>query len=107
MSIVATQSGLVNSVRLTSPMRVLGSIEFHSSDSLMPPVVVPLPRDLTVRVGDVVKLEFQYECESDWSQFGCSAELDASLDEAYVGTPHMVPLQPRAATLPRPTGVGD
>jgi predicted RNA methylase len=96
MCITATHSGVVNSLRLTSPMQVLGSIEFKSSDSLMPPVVVPLPRDLTVRAGDAVRLTFRYDCESEWSQFFCSAELDASPEVNCEAVTCVVSIQPFA-----------
>lgn len=78
MRIVATESGLVNSLRLTSPMRVYGAIEFNSTDSLMPPVVFPLPEDLEVSAGDAVRVAIDYETESEWSRFHCSAKLEAS-----------------------------
>jgi hypothetical protein len=54
VTLVATRGGVVNSLRLTSPLRVLEGIFFRSSDSLLPPVVVPLAHDLTVRGGDAV-----------------------------------------------------
>jgi predicted RNA methylase len=108
MRIAATQSGVVNSLRLTSPMKVLGSIEFKSSDSLMPPVVVPLPEDLEVSAGDVVRVAIRYECESEWGQFECSAELDAGMDESYEETPLVAPIQSYAEVeLASPVLAGD
>jgi hypothetical protein len=93
MSIVANQSGVVNGLRLTSPMQVFGSIQFKSSDSLMPPVVIPLPRDLTVSEGDVVRVSIRYQCESDWSHFHCSAELEPSLGLVCENLPRVVSIQ--------------
>jgi predicted RNA methylase len=75
MDLVATRTGAVNSLRLTSPLQVCGPIRFQSSDSLMPPVIVPLPEDLTVVQGDVVRVRVAYRCESDWTQFVCSARV--------------------------------
>ena len=73
----ATESGVVNGLRLTSPLQICGLIKFRSSDSLMPPVIVPLPEDLTVTEGDVVRVDFKYQCESDWMHFHCTARLHA------------------------------
>lgn len=92
MRITATESGVVNSLRLTSPMRVFGAIEFKASDSLMPPVVVPLPEDLEVSAGDLVRVGIGYETESEWSQFHCSAQLEAGLDEPCKAVPLAVPI---------------
>jgi SAM-dependent methyltransferase len=52
VDVVANRSGVINSLRLTSPLQVFGSISFRSSDSLMPPVVVPFKDDLEVLEGD-------------------------------------------------------
>nr|MDP9121229.1 50S ribosomal protein L11 methyltransferase [Acidobacteriota bacterium] len=73
IEVEANRDGVANSVRLTSPLRIYGDIRFRSSDSLMPPVVVPLAEDLAVRAGDVLKVRFRYRCESDWSQLSCVA----------------------------------
>jgi predicted RNA methylase len=108
MRIAATQSGVVNSLRLTSPMQVLGAIEFKSSDSLMPPVVVPLPEDLTVTEGDVVRVAIRYECESEWSQFECSAEVEPSIEVVCEDVLCVLPIQPNASEeLMPPAMVGD
>ena len=68
-----TCDGILNSLRLTSPVQVYEDIMFEGSDSLMPPVVVPLREDLTVRAGDRVQIEISYEAGKDWPQFDCSA----------------------------------
>lgn len=65
--------GILNSLRLTSPVQVYEDIMFEGSDSLMPPVVVPLREDLSVRAGDRVQIEISYEAGKDWPQFDCSA----------------------------------
>jgi predicted RNA methylase len=74
VDVVATRDGVVNSLRLTSPLQVFDSISFRSSDSLMPPVVVPLQEDLTVKAGDVVNVRFCYRCETSWSRVECVAK---------------------------------
>ena len=74
VDIVATRDGLVNGLRLTSPLRVFGSLSFRSSDSLMPPVVVPLEKDLEVKAGDIVNVRFRYRYETSWSQVECAAK---------------------------------
>jgi hypothetical protein len=73
IEMVATRAGFVNSLRLTSPLQIFEEISFRSSDSLMPPVVVPLKQDLEVREGDVVQVHIRYRCETSWSRFECEA----------------------------------
>jgi len=75
VDVVATRSGVANSLRLTSPLRVYGNIDFKSSDSLMPPVIVPLKEDLEVRAGDIVNIRFIYTCETDWNLVECRSKL--------------------------------
>lgn len=67
------QAGVLNSLRLTSPLEVFDGIMFTGSDSLMPPVVVPLPDDLPVAAGDTVEVEVAYETNTGWDEFHCSA----------------------------------
>jgi hypothetical protein len=62
----------VNSLRLTSPLQVYQGIRFDFSDSLMPPVVVPLQEDLAVLTGDIVEVSVQYKHESKWERFRCA-----------------------------------
>ena len=73
IDVVANHDGVVNSLRLTSPLQVFGDIRFQSSDSLMPPVVVPLEEDLEVHAGDVVNVRFWYRYETAWSRVGYAA----------------------------------
>jgi predicted RNA methylase len=73
--VTATQSGKVNSIRLTSPLVVQEGISFCSSDSLMPPVVVPLATDIEVAQGAQVVISIQYESCSDWDRFRVRAEV--------------------------------
>jgi hypothetical protein len=76
LRLLVTGSGVVNGLRLTSPLKIFDGISFKSSDSLMPPVIVPLPRDLEVSAGNVVELQFRYRCETDWRDFECDARCD-------------------------------
>ncbi|MBN1156400.1 50S ribosomal protein L11 methyltransferase [Candidatus Woesearchaeota archaeon] len=75
----ATQDGTVNGLRLTSPIVISSGIRFKKSDSLMPPIVVPLSEgDIYVRKGDLVKVHVIYDygrTKENWSNFFCSAEL--------------------------------
>jgi predicted RNA methylase len=75
LDVVATRDGLLNSLRLTSPLEVYDGITFAGSDSLMPPVVVPLVDDLPVRAGDVVRLEISYRTNTSWEEMRCSAAV--------------------------------
>jgi predicted RNA methylase len=66
-----TRSGSINGVRLTSPLVVGDGIAFESSDSLMPPVVVPLAQDVTVTAGVPIALRISYTTNTSWDQFRC------------------------------------
>ena len=69
------RDGILNSIRLTSPIKVFGNITFDSSDSLMPPVVIPLREDIEVGVADKVKVAFKYSFENEWINFETKAEI--------------------------------
>lgn len=69
--ITPSKSGTINGVRLTSPLSVGEGIVFASSDSLMPPVVVPLERDLTVKAGVPISLRISYVTNTSWDRFRC------------------------------------
>lgn len=75
IAIKVMSSGVVNSLRLTSPLDVGPGITFEASDSLMPPVVVPLPCDLGVNAGDTVSVRVRYKTNTQWESFECEAEL--------------------------------
>ncbi|MFQ5629765.1 MAG: hypothetical protein ACE5I1_13455, partial [bacterium] len=68
-----SREGILNSIRLTSPIEIHDDIHFLSSDSLMPPVIIPLEEDLKVEEYDLVKIRIQYCCPSDWKQVKCEA----------------------------------
>lgn len=70
----SVRDGTLNSLRLTSPIRIYREVGFEGSDSLMPPVVVPLQEDVRVRRGDRVRLQIRYQTSSSWERFFCSAE---------------------------------
>jgi predicted RNA methylase len=93
----ATGSGIVNSLQLTSPLRLLEGIDFQSSDSLMPPVVVPLAEDLQVEAGDVVKVHCKYSFETEWQLVSCEAAPAGSGADASPSYP-LVP-EPVSARL--------
>jgi len=78
VEVLATRTGVVNCLRLTSPLRVFGDISFRSSDSLMPPVVVPLAADLAVRAGDGVEVRCRYRYGTHWEQVQVEAEVAGS-----------------------------
>ncbi len=80
--IQATQNGVVNSLRLSSPLIVHEDIEFSSTDSLMPPVVVPLEAALEVKAGELVKVVIEYQSNTVWEQFVARAScLARSTDQ--------------------------
>lgn len=69
------KDGVINSLRLTSPLKVFDNITFDSSDSLMPPVIIPLDKDLKVLRGNKVKLVIEYDFENGWDKFKCEVIL--------------------------------
>lgn len=71
ITVTPTRSGSINGIRLTSPLIVGHGVEFESSDSLMPPVVVPLEQDETVTAGVPVSLQVTYVTNTSWDQFHC------------------------------------
>ena len=75
VTIPVTQAGTINCVRLTSPLVVHDDITFEASDSLMPPVVLPLKEDLSVSAGDSVRVDISYETNSDWNAFNVDATV--------------------------------
>ena len=77
------EDGVLNSLRLTSPLEIYGKISFRSSDSLMPPVNVPLENALHVRKGERVRLTIHYEMNTHWENFHCSAiKIDCRVHKA-------------------------
>lgn len=67
--------GIINSLRLTSPLELIKGVKFKSSDSLMPPVIVPLKEDLKVKKGNVVRVQIRYNTNTDWERFQASARI--------------------------------
>lgn len=75
ISVLAWSAGTVNSLRLTSPLEYSPGNHFEWSDSLMPPVVVPLAAPVTVRAGDEVKVKVSYHTNTRWEDVRCEARL--------------------------------
>lgn len=70
-----TKSGVLNGLRLTSPLQLYKGITFDSSDSLMPPVIVPLREDLSVSIDEIVEVHIRYSHHTNWDKFVCEARL--------------------------------
>jgi predicted RNA methylase len=73
VQIRATADGIVNSVRLTSPLKIHEEISFTASDSLMPPVVFPFEEDISVSIGDMIEVHIEYDHNTSWETFRCAA----------------------------------
>lgn len=71
--VTATHAGVVNAMRITSPLKLYRSWGFKASDSLMPPVVVPFPDDVRVKKGQKIRIDISYTHSSDWDKFRCKA----------------------------------
>ncbi|HEX8029302.1 MAG TPA: 50S ribosomal protein L11 methyltransferase [Vicinamibacterales bacterium] len=75
ITVTAWTAGTVNSLRLTSPIEYSDGNHFDWSDSLMPPVVVPLENSVTVRAGDGVTVSIRYQTNTRWEDMRCEARL--------------------------------
>jgi predicted RNA methylase len=75
ISVIAWSAGTVNSLRLTSPLEYSAGNFFDWSDSLMPPVIVPLVSPVTVRAGDELKVKVTYQTNTRWEDVRCEARL--------------------------------
>jgi predicted RNA methylase len=75
ITVVAWAPGTVNSLRLTSPIEYSDGNYFDGSDSLMPPVVVPLVNSVAVQSGDAVTIAIRYQTNSRWEDVRCEARL--------------------------------
>jgi type I protein arginine methyltransferase len=56
----ALTSGIINSVRLSSIVKIADGINFYSTDTLMPLTIVPLENEVYVNEGEKVKLIVRY-----------------------------------------------
>jgi len=75
VEVSAHTAGTLNSLRLTSPFTIHEEITCAGTDSVMPPVVVPLREDLKVTAGDRIRVTISYDTATSWEAFACSAEL--------------------------------
>ncbi|MBI2443774.1 MAG: 50S ribosomal protein L11 methyltransferase [Candidatus Magasanikbacteria bacterium] len=75
IKIKIAREGTLNSLRLTSPLQVYDGINFESSDSLMPPVIIPLNKDVHVIKGDMIQLDIRYSYHTNWDAIRCRAKL--------------------------------
>lgn len=75
VTVTAWTAGTVNSLRLTSPIEYSDGNHFDWSDSLMPPVVVPLASSVNVRAGDQVIVSIRYQTNTRWEDVRCEARL--------------------------------
>ncbi len=71
IAVPVTKDGLLNSIRCTSPLQIYQDIHFQSSDSLMPPVTVPLENERAVSAGETIRLQIYYPYGTAWELFRC------------------------------------
>lgn len=69
------KSGVLNSLRLTSPLEVVSGIHFANSDSLMPPVIVPLVKDVLIHKGDKIRVKLSFTTNTSWEKFMAEADV--------------------------------
>jgi len=65
----------VNALRFTSIVDLCPGVTFFSTDSLMPPVVVPLERPVEVAEGDTLDVTIEFEYGTDWPSAVLSARV--------------------------------
>lgn len=65
----AQKNGIANAVKLTSPVLLAKGIRFLSSDSLMPPVVVPLVKPVKMKKNVYYSFRARYKTLSNWDVF--------------------------------------
>jgi hypothetical protein len=75
ITVAAWAPGTVNSLRLTSPLDYSDGNYFDYSDSLMPPVIVPLANSVQVRAGDEVRIAIRYQTNTRWEDVHCEARV--------------------------------
>ena len=56
----AITSGIINSVRLSSIVKIADGINFYSTDTLMPLTIVPLKDEIFVKEGQEIELIVKY-----------------------------------------------
>jgi len=71
ITVTAWTAGTVNALRLTSPIHYSPGNEFDWSDSLMPPVVVPLVNSVNVKAGDQLTVSVRYDTNTRWEDVRC------------------------------------
>ena len=72
---VALAAGEMNCARLGSVVQTGPHVVFSGSDSLMPPTVVPLDRELTVEVGQRIRFRVSARARSDMGECHFMAEI--------------------------------
>lgn len=75
IKVKVSREGVLNSLRLTSPLQIYNGVHFESSDSLMPPVIIPLDKDTRVSKGNIVQLDISYRYHTSWDAVKCKAKL--------------------------------
>ena len=71
ITVTAWTGGTVTALRLTSPIHYSAGNEFDWSDSLMPPVVVPLVNSVNVKAGDQLTVSVRYDTNTRWEDVRC------------------------------------
>lgn len=68
VDVQAWSAGEINSLRLTSPILVSQGNRFESSDSLMPPVVIPVVTPVSVSTGERLQVSVKYHTHTAWGE---------------------------------------
>ncbi|HII15001.1 MAG TPA: methyltransferase domain-containing protein [Nanoarchaeota archaeon] len=68
VTLKAMAKAKINCLRFTSLVNIHDDINFYSTDSLMPPVVVPLKNEIMVEQGQEIKIRIRYRYNTDWDK---------------------------------------
>lgn len=65
----ATKSGTLNALRLSSITETVEGVTFGATNDTMPDMIVPLPKEIQVTKGDLVRLKISFTHGGGWESF--------------------------------------
>jgi predicted RNA methylase len=74
VTLSATNSGTVNAVRLNSITETIEGTTFGATNDTMPNMIVPLPKEIQVKEGDLVRLKLSFTHGGGWESFSVEVQ---------------------------------
>ncbi len=65
----STGSGTLNALRLSSITETVEGVTFGATNDTMPDMVVPIPKEIQVKEGDLIKLKISFTHGKGWESF--------------------------------------